>query len=218
KINYQVLPSHRAVDINKTERDKLTQYIDSASIDTVLISGESGRILYSDDQWLRWYAHSDSGVSGVWTQVVLKYCLLQQTSNVSLYCKAILDLVIHGYSYTIIDAPILMEAVRLSQWQPRQIYTSALKALAIDNYAVYVSADFLRQLYLESITKDNQFIDPRDALVSELLRVMTERRSKTTFVQELQKAIQQSFKVMPLQYKNVIETINAWFYSQIIIT
>ena len=222
KINCQVLPCHRALDINKTERDKLTQYIDSASIDTVLIAGESGRIFYSDDQWLRWYAHSDSGVAGVWTQVVLKYCLLQQNSNVSLYSKAILDLVIHGYIYTIIDAPILMEAVRLSQWQPQPIYTSALKALANENtnldYAVHVSTDFLRQLYLEPVTKDNQVIDPRDALIFELLSVQTEKCSKRTFVQELQKAVQQRFKVMPLQQQNVIKVIYAWLTSQIIIT
>ncbi|MGB8698540.1 MAG: hypothetical protein WCD18_03910 [Thermosynechococcaceae cyanobacterium] len=97
KENCVVLPCDRALDIVKDERDKLSKHINPAFIDTVLIAGEPGRVLYSDDQWLRWYARSDSGVPGVWTQVVLKYCLVRRNSNESLYCKATLGLASHGY-------------------------------------------------------------------------------------------------------------------------
>jgi hypothetical protein len=190
-------------------------------IDTMLIAGEPGRILYSDDQWLRWYAGADSSVPGVWTQVVLRYCLIQQNTNESLYRKATLGLAILGYRYTIIDAKILMEAVRLTEWQLQPIYALALKALADPNtreYAVAVAADFLRQLYLDAIITHTQLIDPRDVLVFEMLKILTEQYSATTFTQELKQAIQERFQVIPLQQQEVQRVINTWLISQSFIT
>ena len=219
--NCFVLPCHRKLDINHDERTKLYESIDAVFIDTMLIAGEPGRILYSDDQWLRWYAGADSSVPGVWTQVVLRYCLIQQNTNESLYRKATLGLAILGYRYTIIDAKILMEAVRLTEWQLQPIYALALKALADPNtreYAVAVAADFLRQLYLDAIITHTQLIDPRDVLVFEMLKILTEQYSATTFTQELKRAIQERFQVIPLQQQEVQRVINTWLISQSFIT
>jgi len=220
--NCLVLPCHKALDINKDERNKLNEHISPAFIDTVLIAGEPGRILYSDDQWLRWYARVDSGVQGVWTQVVLNYCLLQHSTNEVLYRKATLGLVLRGYTYTIIDAGILMEAARLGGWQLQPIYASALRAIVAQNtsldYAVSVTADFLRQLYLEVVMTDAQLIDPRDALVFELLKILTAKRSAATFVHKLRQAIGQTFEVIPLQQREALRVITTWFTSQSIIT
>ncbi|MEG4814901.1 PIN domain-containing protein [Microcoleus sp. K5-D4] len=220
--NCFVLPCQRKLDINHDERTKLYESIDAVFIDTMLIAGEPGRILYSDDQWLRWYAGADSSVPGVWTQVVLRYCLIQQNINESLYRKATLGLANLGYRYTIIDAKTLMEAVRLTEWKLQPIYASALKALADKNtpleYAVSVAADFLRQLYLDVVITHTQLIDPRDALVFEMLKILTEKRSATIFVKELERAIQERFHVIPLQQQEVQRVINAWFNSQSFIT
>ena len=115
-----------------------------------------------------------------------------------------------------------MEAARLGGWQLQPIYTSALRAIADQNtsldYAVSITADFLRQLYLGAVMTDAQLIDPRDALVFELLKILTAKRSATTFVHKLQQAIAQRFKVLPLQQRKVLRAINAWFTSQSIIT
>lgn len=220
--NCFVLPCQRKLDINHDKRTKLYKFIDAVFIDTMLIAGEPGRILYSDDQWLRWYAGADLSVPGVWTQVVLRYCLIQQNTNESLYHKATLELAIRGYRYTIIDAKTLMEAVRLTKWQLKPIYTLALKSLADTNisleYAASVAADFLRQLYLDVVITHTQLIDPRDALVFEMLKILTEKRSATIFVQELERAIQERFHVIPLQQQEVKRVINAWFNSQSFIT
>jgi tetratricopeptide (TPR) repeat protein len=220
--NCVVLPCHRALDIIKDERNKLNKHVGTAFIDTVLIAGEPGRILYSDDQWLRWYARADSNISGVWTQTVLKYCLMRQNSDESLYRKATLKLARLGYTLTVIDAETLIEAVRTSEWKPQPTYTSALMALANENNSqenvVSVSGDFLRQLYLEVVITDTHLIDPRDNLVFELLKTLTARRSATIFVKNLIRTIQQKFEVMPLQKTSVLTAITVWFESQPIIT
>lgn len=60
--NCRVLPCYGALDINSSERNQLNEYIGTAFVDTVLIAQEPGRILYSDDQWLRWYAYTTSRI------------------------------------------------------------------------------------------------------------------------------------------------------------
>ncbi len=218
--NCQVLPCHRALDINKDERIELNELIGLSFVDTVLIAGEPGRILYADDQCLRWYASMDAGTPGVWTQVVLNYCFVQQNSNESLYRQATLGLSILGYTYTVINSDILMEAARLTEWQPKHLYISALRALADENtrmsYAVFISVDFLRQLYLEVVMADGQFIDPRDALVSHLLTIITAKRSATKFIHKLRQEIEKKFVLIPLQKRKILEAIDAWFANSFI--
>jgi len=221
--NCMILPCLGALDINKDEHDRLKECIGSAFIDTKLIAAESGRILYSDDQWLRRYARLDTGVKGVWTQVILKYCFVQRNSNISLYSKSSLELVIHGYSYTIMDADILMEAAKLSKWQPAPIYKSALRALGdIKNtnleYIAFISADFLRHLYLEAILTENTLIDPRDTLVFELLKIITSARSQTSLGRLIKEAIEKRFELIPIQKAKVLLAINSWLSIQSIIT
>ena len=171
---------------------------------------------------MRWYGRADSGVTGVWTQVVLKYCLVQQSSNESLYRKSVLVLASRGYTYTIVDAEILMEAIKANGWQPQALYTSALKALANENtnldYAVNIAADFLRQLYLEVVMTDAQLIDPRDVLVLELIKILTTKRSVTVFVGRLRTVIRRRFEVIPFQERDVLTAIDGWVKSQPIIT
>lgn len=114
-----------------------------------------------------------------------------------------------------IDAEILMEAIKSTGWKLQPLYTSALKALANEkntnlNYVVSVAADFLRQLYLEIVMTDAQLIDPRDALVFDLMKISTVKYQATVFVSKLKKAIQQKFSVMPLQEKEVLRAIDVW--------
>jgi len=73
--NCIILPCNKALETDRDKREELNQVFDSVIVDTMLISREPGRILYSDDQCLRWYARVEFGVQGVWMQVVLNYCL-----------------------------------------------------------------------------------------------------------------------------------------------
>ena len=220
--NCHVLPCNKALDINHSERTKLNEHIGTAFIDTVLIAGEPGRILYSDDQSLRYYARSDSNVPGVWTQAILKYCFTEQNINESLYHKTTLQLAHHGYTYTIIDADTLMEAVRLMNWQLQPVFTSALKALAHQNtsfeYLISVATNFLYKLYLEVKITDNQIIDPRDTFVYDVLKILTEKRSIRYFTNHLKHGIRQKFRVIPLQEEKVLQVIDAWIKYQSVIT
>ena len=178
--------------------------------------------MYSDDQWLRWYAHADSGVSGVWTQVILKHCLEQQSVNESLYQKSVIQLAANGYTYTVIDADILMASAKLAAWKIQPVYTAALKALANEKntnlgYVISVSADFIKKLYLEVIVTEIHWLEPREPLVLELLRVLV-KRSKIDFIRKLKSALSQRFELIPLKEKEVFLVLDTWLASQQIIT
>jgi hypothetical protein len=205
------LPCNKALDISQDKRTELNQLFGLALVDTMLIACEPGRILYSDDQWLRWYARVEFGVQGVWTQVVLNYCLLEKSVNETLYRRATLGLTQRGYSYTMIDAKTLLEAVKLSDWQVRPIYTAALTAIANPDTTfesdLSVTVDFLYQLYLEV---NIEIIDPRDAIVHEFLKILPKSYGVRIFVQNLKPLIVDKFRLIPLQATKVIEAIDTW--------
>jgi hypothetical protein len=209
--NCFILPCDKALEIDRDKRKELNQVFDSVMLDTMLIASEPGRILYSDDQWLRWYARVEFGVQGVWTQVVLNYCLLEKSVNETLYRKATLGLAQRGYSYTMIDAKTLLEAVKLSDWQVRPIYTAALTAITNPDTtfesALSVTVDFLYQLYLEI---NIEIIDPRDAIVHELLKTMPKSYGVRVFTQNLKPLILDKFRLIPFQAKKVMEAIDSW--------
>jgi tetratricopeptide (TPR) repeat protein len=214
--NCFILPCNKALEIDRDKREELNQVFDSVMLDTMLIASEPGRILYSDDQWLRWYARVEFGVQGVWTQVVLNYCLLEKSVNETLYRRATLGLAQRGYSYTKIDAKTLLEAVKLSDWQVRPIYTAALTALANPDTqfesALFVIVDFIYQLYLEVNIK---IIDPRDEIILELLRILSKTYKPIILVKKLKLAINNRFSLMPLEARKITTLVNLWCESTI---
>lgn len=212
--NCLILPCNKALDISQDKRTELNQLFGLALVDTMLVTCEPGRILYSDDQWLRWYAWVEFGVQGVWTQVVLNYCLLEKSVNETLYRKATLGLILRGYNYTIIDAKTLLEAVKLSDWQVRPIYTAALTALTTFvepekqfEPILSIIADFIYQLYLEINIK---IIDPRDELILESLRILSKTYKPIILIKKFKFAIQYRFSLMPLEAEKIITLVNLW--------
>jgi tetratricopeptide (TPR) repeat protein len=218
--NCLILPCRRALDIDIDERNELNKYLGQAFTDTVLIAEEPGRLLYSDDQWLRWYANS-RGIKGVWTQVVLNYCLLQKNTNEVLYQKATVCLILLGYDYTIIDAKTLLEGARLGNWQLQPSYTSVVKVLTnkytFPEYAIKVAAEFIYQLYIEVIIPQI-----RDALIFHLLNAITDGRSQTQIinqlVQQLNRIIQGKAIILPKFQDEISQLLQIWKSIQPIIT
>ncbi len=218
--NCLILPCRRALDINIDERNKLNECFGLAFMDTVLIAEEPGRLLYSDDQWLRWYVQS-KGIQGVWTQVVLNYCLLQQNTNEELYRKTTIQLALWGYGYTIVDADTLMEGARLANWELEPSYTSVVKILADKRmspvYATAIAADFLYQLYSEIIIPQL-----RDQLIFRLLNTITTGRSQTQIINQLisqlNLIIQRKPIILPGFQNEILQLIKIWENIQPIIT
>ena len=220
-----VLPCYKALDLDRDRCQELNQVFNVAMLDTMLIATEPGRILYSDDQFLRWYGRAEYGTKGVWTQVILNYCLLERSVNESRYYQTVLGLIRKGYSYTVVDAKTLIEAVKVSNLQVQPVYTDTLKVLTNPNQlidpeqqfaiAMSVTVDFIYQLYSANNIQIDRVIDPRDALIVELLKVFVRSYRPLVFIPIFKRAIAQKFNLMPLEAVKIIKLVEVWYQNTV---
>lgn len=136
-------------------------------------------------------------------------------SNKSLYRKASLQLAVQGYTHTIIDAEILMEAVRLSNWQITPQLTLALETLVNKHSlegAISIGVNFLYKLYLdrEIVIYNSQLNNPNDDILLALLKVFESKYPKSNFIQRFVQDIEREFKLVPIQKVRILEVIMAW--------
>lgn len=217
RSNCHILPCRRALNISRNEREKRNEVLSCSFVDTALIAGEPERILYSDDQWLRYYANVDSGVGGAWTQVVLKYCLQQKYIDNAKYRDTTLQLIYWGYNYTYIDADILLEGARLAGWSIQPHYTAILKVLedqqTPEDYLLFVATEFLYKLYNEQIVPMH-----REYLIFELLKAITARGDQRRIIKRLIYNVQSKSVLWSPVEDKILESIAIWQYSQTIVT
>ncbi|OUL32366.1 tetratricopeptide repeat protein [Nostoc sp. 106C] len=215
--NCLILPCKRALTISRDERQKRNEVLGLSFVDTALLAGETGRILYSDDQWLRFYAKADSGVQGVWTQVILNYCLQQKYIDNSTYCNATLQLIYWGYNYTPVNAEILLASAKRADWSLKPDYTAVLKVLenqlSSEDYIPYVAAEFIYKLYNEAIVPHY-----RDYLILELLRAITKHRHKTKIIQQLTRNVKSMSPFLLHITNDILRIIEIWWYTQNLVT
>lgn len=115
--NCQVIPCYQALNITKQKKPDLCIVLGISSYHSILAAESTDFILYSDDQWIRWYGHAKSKTTGVWTQAILIYCLNKKSIDYTKFFDSIVSLVRMGYQYTSIDTRILIEGAKQSNWQ-----------------------------------------------------------------------------------------------------
>ncbi len=217
KNNCLILPCWRALDISKEEKDERDRVLGTSFVDTVMIAGEPNRILYSDDQWLRYFAQTDSNADKVWTQVVLTYCLQKGSIDYAKFFDCTLQLIRWGYNYTRINADILLEGAKRTKWQIQQPYTTLLEHLinlqATEDFLSFIATEFIYKLYKEDIIPHH-----RDYLIIELLKAITHKNSQISVLNKLFSRIQHKFNLLPVTKKEILDLIKIWRETQTIKT
>jgi hypothetical protein len=207
--NCEVVPIKGALDIPRERKGPLTEMLGGSFLDTILISTESGNLLFSDDERLRTFAKSEFGVDGVWTQILLMFALNEKAIEKSRYNEVILNLICAHYYHIGIDADILIEAARKSDWAPSYPYTTILKLLGSDRSditsALAVSTAFLYELWKQPILPER-----RDYLIYELLNVVTVGRDRRRILTKLIGMIRGRFLLLPLEERRIISIIELW--------
>ena len=150
--------------MNQLHRRELNDMLQQHFLDTVLLATQQGHLLFSDDGRLRHYAktslNSDAGtnfqIDGVWTQVLLEYCVKQNLLDKADYDEMTIKLVCSRYYHTQFGADLLMEVAKRSNWKISEPYNSFVLALGEERMnlqtALDVSVDFLFTLWEESIS------------------------------------------------------------------
>ncbi len=200
--NCEVGKATAGSEMNQLRRRELNDMLQPHFLDTVLLASQPGHLLFSDDGRLRLYAktslNSDAGtnfqIDGVWTQVLLEHCVMQNLLDKSDYDEMTIKLVCSHYYHTQFDADLLMEVAKLSNWKLSEPYNSFVLALGRERMhghsALDVCVDFLFKLWEESIT-----FRQREFLTLGLLTGLTYGRNADTVLNRLEYLIQNKHRL-----------------------
>lgn len=224
--NCEIVPYKAALKIRRDKKEQLEEILGESFVDTVLVAREPGNVFCSDDMLLRHFAKSDDwfgkyfeetefNVDGVWTQAILMHCLNNGFLERDSYNKMIVRLACSHYYFTSIDANILIEAARQSNWVPSEPFRTVsgiLKKIHDENLTINVSVDFFFDLWRPQIP-----VALRDYLVLELLDVITDGRNKNAILDKLIFYVRRQFSffiegrylVLPLA-RRIISLIKLW--------
>ncbi len=209
KNNCDIIPCNTALNIRRDRKQYLDKMFGSSFVDTVLIASETGNILYSDDEQLRSFAKTEFNVDGVWTQIVLMYCLNINLLEKAKYTEGIVKLVCSHYYHTSIDADVLIEAARQSKWEPSQPYLTVLQVLNGESSdevsALIVGTNFLYELWRQPILAHK-----RDYLILKLLDALTAERNRKVILDKLASNVKKRFTLLPLTEREILSLIKIW--------
>ncbi|MBA7499086.1 Lipopolysaccharide assembly protein B [subsurface metagenome] len=214
--NCEVIPCGAALNVKRQQRQQLERLIGSPSIETILIASEPGNIFYSDDERLRSLAKREFNVNGIWTQVLLMKCLDEDILERGKYNESVIQLVNHSYRHISIDAHVLIEAVKQSEWSPRPPYTTVLKVLegqySDERSALIVGTNFLYELWKQPPI----LVQRRDQIILSILDALTSRRSPRIIMGKLAKMLGKKFYLILPALQEVLSIMESWEKTHII--
>ncbi len=207
--NCEIMPCNAALNINRKNKLGLNKMIGTSFIDTILIASDDGNMLYSDDAILRTLAKNEYDVDGIWTQILLMYCLDNKEFARNEYNKMAIKLINYNYYHTSIDADILLEAALLSNWKPTEPYTSVLNKLngkyTDEDSTLNVATNFLYKLYQTTILAHQ-----RDYMILSLLTAVTNERNRRNVLSKLVSHVRSRFRLLPIAEKEIITLVKIW--------
>ncbi|MGD2248289.1 MAG: hypothetical protein PVF58_07760 [Candidatus Methanofastidiosia archaeon] len=219
KDNCEILPCKEALKIRRDKREELENSLGKSFFDTILIAGEPENMLYSDDALLRYFAKNDEhirqlfggtefNVDGVWTQAVLMHCLNNSFLDRDSYSKMIVRLVCSHYYFTSIDADVLIEAARQSNWIPIEPFKTVSGILSRKNCdessIMNLVLNFFFKLWKQQIP-----VALRNYLVLSLLDNITDGKNQDEILDRLVFLVRKRFSILPLS-KRIISLVKLW--------
>ena len=220
--NCEPLTCNAMLQINQLRKQEFDDLFQRFFIDTLLIASQSGHLLLSDDESLRSYAKTNFGIEagischigGVWTQVILEHCVNKGLLDKAEYDKMTIKLVCLHYYHTAVDAEVLIEAAKQSNWNPSEPYNLVVQIFGDQRtnvlWALNVAVDFLLQLWLEPILPGQ-----RKNLTFSLLDELTSRRETRAVLIALADQIRNRFTVNYLAQQNILSEIKVYAQTRL---
>jgi hypothetical protein len=214
--NCEIIPCKKALSIKRDRKKEYDRLFGRAFIDTILIAGEQGHLLYSEEQIIRNLAKQDFSIYGIWTQGLLFYCLNSNLIQKNRFNEKTIELANLHYYHTVIDPYVLLEAAKKSAWKIDYSFLSILNLLGNkhcnENSALNVSSQFIYLLYSESIPLEDFCI-----LFFSLLNILVKGRWPPSVLNKLRIGIMNTFDVFSsdvvFEIFSLIETWEMVYYG-----
>lgn len=191
------------------EYGKYKDLIGKSFIDTILLSKQEHKDIYSDDNALRSFSYGELKIRGVWTQFLLQFLLQNNEMEISEYNNAIIKLSDMNYFHTSIDANIITEKGKQIKWIPDSSFKNILKILNgrySDEFpSIIVSVNFIFELWNQIISNEK-----RNFIFDLLLNNLVKDRSTKNVLFKLKLALEVKFRLLPLQLNEILTLISTW--------
>lgn len=187
--NCDVIPCKKALNINRGKREELEKILGKTFTETILIAGQPGNILYSEDIKLIGIAknhivdNEKINTKEICTQHLLIHFLKKDLIEREKYNKKMIKLACSNYN-VVIDADILMGIIKKKGLSLSSPYASVLKFFNGKNsnlkYALKVTRDFLF-LFSQCVILPAQY----DIAVQLLLKALIKNRNSYLVLNKL---------------------------------
>ena len=124
-----IVPLNPKTIENVSEYSKYKDLVGKSFIDTILLSEQEDRHVYTDDNVLRGFIYIEFAKISIWTQFLLQFLLRLNKISLIEYNSAVIKLSDMNYYHTSIDANILIEKGKQMNWIPHLSFKNILKIL-----------------------------------------------------------------------------------------
>lgn len=204
-----VLPCNRAIEINKTRKNQFDALMGASFIDTILIASDAGNVLFSDDERLRVIAKNEFQVDGVWTQIILMHLANENNIERSKFNEITIKLASLNYYFIFIDASILIDAAKQSNWLYTFPFLKVINLLrgkiSNDNAALNVGFNFIYELWNLPLS-----IRQKANLIYHLLEILSLERNRRGILKQINKFIINKYKLLHFDQTELLQIIQSW--------
>jgi tetratricopeptide (TPR) repeat protein len=116
RAHCQIRPCPAAAALPPTKRSQLDEILGRRNLEAMILAGEAGAALWTDDHVVGLVARSDFHASRVWTQVMLTEFMQQHVLSQTSFEQASARLVGWHYNATQMSAATLVAAAEIAEW------------------------------------------------------------------------------------------------------
>lgn len=207
--NCDIIPSEAALHLDKDRLDLLRRVLGRSFADSLLISSEGNRMLFSEDERLRTIAKNEFGIDGIWTQLLLMEMVEKEEITKSDYSKAVIRLINSNYYHTSISKDILIEAGIQTNWELKNPLEKVISLLqegkSDEDSSIRVASEFIYALWNQKIPQTK-----KELIINKIFDSLIYERKFVSVIKKLVFSIKKDFLLVPIQAEQVMATLRAW--------
>ena len=199
--------------IEPRRREGLLESLGRYGVETLVLAGTPGSVLWSDDLVQAALGRGEFGGSRVWTQLVIESCADVGEVGMETFLEASAMLDGFGYRFTSHTPDTMLRAARLAEWKVEEWPLQQVMRTFADEtielmQVIGLAAGFLRLAYREPILATR-----RDNLTVSILEGISKREHGIGGIRVLNGALPAVFGLDVVGLRDASGTIESWMRS-----
>jgi hypothetical protein len=210
----RIIPAREAIALEPEKRQVIDSAFGRYGTEAILLAGQPGRILWTDDNRMARFARTEHGVRRVWTQLLLQHCLEAGTITQEDFSRASAKLVGFDYGFTSVNPNTLMSASRIAEWEhggwPLRQAVAQFSSDSVDLVVLLrLALFFIVELYREPIS-----VEKRDRIFTAILDSLALKPGAPAALESLQGKLAGLFGLNAVGAEQATECLRRWLGSR----